>query len=88
MGADLELTALRFVIRPSGASYTNRSATIPILLKRLHDLLEVTLTRGRVDGGGLQPLMAEERGLKCSPLSRQDLARNTLRPGEMGGLFW
>ena len=26
--------------------------------------------------------------MKCSPLSRQELARKTLRLGAVGGLFW
>src|SRR4051794_23572521 len=37
------------------------SANVAILLELLHDLLEVALTRGRVDRRGFEPLMTQER---------------------------
>ena len=68
------------------ATIARQSAEIEQLRARLgddrfaHDLRDA-LTLASATGTAAAPV-------KCSPLSRHELARKTLRLGAVGGLFW
>src|SRR5438067_1359252 len=66
--AHLATAAWRFAIRPTKPGYLNHlsrsdlwSARAAVLLELFHHPLKIPLARRGVDGGGLQPLMTQQR---------------------------